>query len=114
MDKKTTSIYEVQLRSFIESLRPTEEETRKLLDFGYIWDGQTAFLFEIRPKWNNPTEIQQHHFAKIRYMKSSKIWKLYWLRASGKWELYEPHPGNANLHELFTEIKNDVYHCFFG
>jgi len=69
MDKKTTSIYEVQLRSFIESLRPTEEETRKLLDFGYIWDGQTAFLFEIRPKWNNPTEIQQHHFAKIRYMR---------------------------------------------
>ncbi len=114
MEKPLISMVEVQLRSFIESLRPTDEETRKKLDFGYSWDGQIALLFEIRPQWNDPNKILQHDFAKLRYVKSSKIWKLYWMRGSGKWEAYEPQPESTNVQELLTEIKNDVYGCFFG
>lgn len=112
--ENTISMYEVQVRAFIDSLRPSDQEVRKKLDFGYLWDGQSVILFEKRPKWNIPEESQQSPFAKIRYMKSSKIWKLYWQRASGKWELYEPHPENSNLQDLLSDIKKDVYHCFFG
>ncbi len=105
---------EVQLRSFIESLRSPDEEIRRQLDFGYSWDGETAFLFEVRPQWNDPTKILELPFAKLRFVKSSKICKLYWMRASGKWEAYQPHPENADVPKLLTEIKNDAYGCFFG
>lgn len=105
---------EVQIRSFVESLRPTDEETRTQLDFGYSWDDQTALLFEIRPQWNDPTKILELPFAKLRFVKSSKIWKLYWRRASGKWEAYRPQPESTNVQELLGEIENDTYGCFFG
>ncbi|WP_118194807.1 DUF3024 domain-containing protein [Albibacterium indicum] len=114
MAETTISIHEVQLKSFINSLRPADEELRKKIDFGYSWDGQIVLLFEIRPQWNNPIEYRQYEFAKIRYVKSSKLWKLYWLRASGKWELYDPQPENVNLQVLLSEIKDDPHHCFFG
>lgn len=114
MEKQPVSMTEVQFRSFIETLRPADEETRKKLDFGYSWDGQTALLFEIRPQWNDPTNILELPFAKLRFVKSSKIWKLYWMRGSGKWEAYEPLPESTDLHKLLTEIKNDAYGCFFG
>lgn len=114
MEKQPISMIEVQLRSFVESLRPADEETRKKLDFGYSWDGQTALLFEIRPQWNDPTRILELPFAKLRFVKSSKIWKLYWMRGSGKWESYEPNPESANLQLLLGEIDHDGYGCFFG
>ncbi|MEC3881020.1 DUF3024 domain-containing protein [Parapedobacter sp. 10938] len=114
MQKPPISMIEVQLRSFIESLRPTDEEIRKQLDFGYSWDGQSALLFEIRHQWDDPTNILELPFAKLRFVKSSKIWKLYWMRGSGKWEAYEPQPESIDLYKLLTEIKNDAYSCFFG
>jgi len=114
MEKPPISMIEVQLRSFIESLRPADEEVSKKLDFGYSWDGQTALLFEVRPQWNDPTKILELPFAKLRLVKSSKLWKLYWMRGSGKWEAYEPLPESTDLHKMFTEIQNAAYGCFFG
>ncbi|SMD00383.1 DUF3024 domain-containing protein [Pedobacter nyackensis] len=105
---------EVQLSSFIESLRPSDEDVRKQLDYGYSWDGQAAILFEIRPQWNDSSKTLKVEFAKLRYVKSNKTWKLYWLRGSRKWEAYEPLPESTNLQELLTDIKNDEYACFFG
>jgi hypothetical protein len=114
IEKPLISMVEVQIRIFIESLRPADEEIRKQLDFGYSWDGQTVLLFEIRPQWNDPTKILELPFAKLRFVKSSKIWKLYWMRGSGKWEVYEPLPESTDVHKLLIEIKNDAYGCFFG
>lgn len=48
--KPLISMIEVQLRRFIETLRPVDEEVRKQLGFGYSWDGQSTLLFEIRPQ----------------------------------------------------------------
>lgn len=112
--REPISMVEVQLKNFIESIRPSDEEIRKRLDLGYSWDGQSAVLSEFRPQWNDSSKIQQLDFAKIRYVKSSKSWKLYWMRASGKWELYEPLSESFTLQEILTEIKNDVNGCFFG
>ncbi|MFZ5430428.1 MAG: DUF3024 domain-containing protein [Bacteroidota bacterium] len=30
--------------------------------------------------------------AKARFIASRNIWKVYWMRASGKWETYKPEP----------------------
>ncbi|WP_286850525.1 MULTISPECIES: DUF3024 domain-containing protein [Sphingobacterium] len=115
MDKKELILMiEIQLKSFIDSRRPKDVEVRKKLDFGYSWDGQTALLFEIRPQWNDPSNILELPFAKLRFVKASKIWKLYWMRRSGKWEAYEPKPESTNLQLLLDEINHDGYACFFG
>lgn len=112
--KDPISMVEIQLKSFVEAKRSKDEEVRKKMDFGYSWDGQTALLFEIRPQWNDPANILELPFAKLRLVKSSKLWKLYWMRGSGKWGAYEPKPEAGNLQELLDEIDHDGYVCFFG
>lgn len=114
IEGKILSMTEVKLKSFIDSLRPKEEEVRKKLDVGYSWDGQTALLFEIRPLWNDPDQIIEFPFAKLQFVKTSNIWRLYWLRASGKWDSYKPKPTANRLEELLDEIGNDNHSCFFG
>ncbi len=114
MKNTTIDINEMTVKQFIESLRPEDEKIREQLDFGYSYDGQIVLLYEIRPVWNNPNEIQHTEFAKIRYYKSRRIWKLYWMRASGKWEAYDPFPESSHLEQLIQIIKYDDHGCFFG
>ncbi len=114
MENTTISMFEIQLKHFIEALRPADKEIRKMLDFGFSWDGKSAYIFEIRPQWNDPGKLMEHNVAKLQYTKSRNIWKLYWLRASGKWEAYAPHPTDTDLQSLLAEIKNDEHNYFFG
>lgn len=114
MKNTTIDINESTLKKYVASKRPEDLEIRKQLDFGYSWDGKVALLYEIRPFWDNPKEIQHHEYAKIRFYKSSQKWKLYWMRASGKWELYEPFPESTHLGEILAIINEDAYACFHG
>ncbi|HET8885791.1 MAG TPA: DUF3024 domain-containing protein [Salinimicrobium sp.] len=36
------------------------------------------------------------------------------MRASGKWELYQPFPKSSYLDEILLMIKEDKHGCFFG
>ena len=108
------SMTEVQLKSFVDSKRPKDKEILKLVDVGYSWDGRDAILFEVRPKWDDPEVKLELPFAKITFVKSKALWKLYWMRASGKWELYEPHAQDGKLNTLLNVIKKDAHACFFG
>ena len=114
MKNTTIDINEATLKKFVDFLRPEDLEIRKKLDYGYSYDGKVALLFELRPFWDNPKEIQTTEFAKLRFYKSRKEWNLYWMRASGKWELYEPYPKSSHLEKLMEIIKDDKHHCFFG
>jgi hypothetical protein len=107
-------INERKIEAFIELLRPKDSEIRKQLDYGYNHKNKTFELFEIRPVWNNPNEVNQSPFAKIKYDSAKSIWKLYWMRASLKWNLYEPFSSSPKLQELLLIIKEDAYGCFFG
>src|SRR5690606_30016000 len=102
---KEISISEAYIKQFVEGLRPEDHEIRKQLDFGYSWEKNTAILYTIRPFWNNPNELIQSDFAKIRFTKTTNSSSLYWMRALGKWELYDPHPIANNLQDLLAIIK---------
>ncbi|NPA69131.1 MAG: DUF3024 domain-containing protein [Chlorobi bacterium] len=112
--KKVTDINELTIKKFTESLRPENPEIRSQLDFGYSYNGQTAEIYEIRPVWDNLSKTVKLPFAKIRFYKSAQLWKLYWMRANGKWELYEPFPESTHLDKIIDVIKQDEYSCFFG
>lgn len=114
MKGNIVDINEVKIQNFIEENRPEDPEIRKELDLGYSFDGKAFELFEIRPIWINPKEKQELPFARIRYYKSRREWNLYWRRANGNWELYEPFPRSNDLDTLIEVISQDKYHCFFG
>ena len=59
-----TDINELTIKKYVESIRPEELEIRKQLDFGYSFDGKVAILYEIRPVWNHPNEIQKYRVCK--------------------------------------------------
>ena len=114
MTKAPIDINESTIKKYIESIRPENLEIRAQIDFGYSYDGKIAEIYEIRPLWDNLTEIQNTPFAKIRFYKSKQLWNLYWMRASGKWKLYEPFSESTHLDEIIDIIKDDKHGCFFG
>lgn len=102
------------LNDFVESLRPESLEIRDQLDFGYSYDGSIVYIYEIRPDWSDKTKKESFNFVKIRYYKTRKEWYLYWMRASGKWELYKPFSTSPHLAKILKVISEDKYGCFFG
>lgn len=104
----------VQLENFVDQIRPDKEEIRRKLDYGYNIDNQSVILYEIRPNWLNPEEIQQHPFAKATYIKRNGIWKIYWMRGNLKWHQYDPFPSVSTFSQFLEIVKSDEHHCFFG
>ena len=101
------------LKDYVESIRP-EEEIRPELDIGYSYENNVIEIFEIRPDWQDSEIIRHSSYAKIKFIKSKKIFKLYWMRGSGKWESYEPQPEATHLDLLLETIEDDKYGCFKG
>jgi hypothetical protein len=84
------------------------------LRYIYRVEGQDVLIAEDRPRWGKPDEWIALDFAKLKYIRKHKIWRLYWKRASGKWELYKPYSESPNLKVLIDTIKQDQHGCFFG
>ena len=101
------------MEGFLKKRRPPEH-IRPELDFGYVVDGQSVELLEIRPHWRDPSQIQKMPFAKATYVKSNRTWKVYWKRASGKWESYTPNPVVKDIGEFTEVVDKDAHYCFFG
>ena len=101
------------LQEFMEATRPPED-IRAKLDVGFSYERHCIEMFEIRPDWKDESIIRHHPFARIRYVGTQKVWKLYWLRASGKWIAYSPYPVSRNLEKLLKVIEKDEYGCFGG
>ncbi len=97
----------------LEEIRPPED-IRSKLDVGYTFDGGVIEFFEIRPDWQDATIIRHHPYSKIRVVKNQQVWKLYWRRASGKWESYRPFPESPDLQVVLDCIEADAYGCFHG
>lgn len=113
MKEPTININENKIQLFIKKNRPPAE-MRDQLDLGYSYNKNVIELFEIRPIYSKPGEYQNLSFAKIKYVKTQKMWKLYWMRASGKWQGYEPLSESTNLDEILSTIDEDSYGCFKG
>ena len=98
---------------YLERTRPAAH-IRKKLDIAYRIENQSVELFEIRPAFQEPSEIIENPIAKATYVKGTKEWRLYWMRADLKWHRYEPVPEVTNLEEFLQVIEEDKFNCFYG
>ena len=105
--------YEKVLGEFIKKHRPPAH-IRNEVDLSFRLKGQSVEIFEIRPMWRNPQEKVEEPVAKATYVKTQKIWKIYWQRADLKWHRYEPHPEVNSLEEFLRVVEADEYACFLG
>ncbi|HBB88254.1 MAG TPA: hypothetical protein DC047_11620 [Blastocatellia bacterium] len=71
-------------------------------------------ICEERPLLDQPSEWIALEIAKLRYVRKSDEWQLYWKRASGKWWPYEPLTRSKTLAAMIKEIDLDSDGCFFG
>ena len=85
---------------FVEANRPPVH-IRAQLDLGFRITGQSLELFDIRPNWRNPNEINELPFAKTTYVKKSNSWKIFWMRQDLKWHRYAPDPEVPRLEDFF-------------
>jgi hypothetical protein len=101
------------LDAFMAKRRPPEH-IRPELDFEYRIEDQSIELLEVRPYWDDPAQILRMPFAKATYVKSADHWKVFWKRASGKWETYAPQPTVNSVEEFTGIVHADAHYCFFG
>lgn len=113
LSKTIVNLNERTVQEYINKIRPPVE-IRDKLDIGYRYDKGVIEIFEIRPLWTNPNKTTESSVAKIKYVKTQKKWKLYWMKASGKWQSYEPFPESSNLMKLLSIVDKDIYGCFYG
>lgn len=108
-----TKKIEKEVRAFVEKRRPPPR-IRPELDLGFRVKGQSVEIFEVRPRWRHPEEKIEHPVAKATFVKTQRIWKVYWQRADLKWHGYEPNPQVETLEEFLAVVDRDEYACFFG
>jgi hypothetical protein len=101
------------IENYIESIRPPVE-IRNQLDIGYSFKNNEVLIFEIFPQWNDESKKHESPFVKAKFVKSHKIWKIYWMRANGKWELYQPNPSVRNIQSFIDIVEEDEHGCFRG
>jgi hypothetical protein len=94
--------------------RKSPPQHRHQLRFEYRIHRQDVLIYETRPAFREPSRWTEHGIAKLRYVRTAGEWRLFWQRASLKWQSYEPLASSRNIAELVAEIERDSYNCFFG
>ena len=94
--------------------RHSPERIRNELRIEYRISRHDVLIFEARPERDDASRWLQLGVAKLKFNRPASEWRLFWLRATLKWEAYEPLPSNRSLSVLVHEIDRDPHGCFFG
>jgi hypothetical protein len=81
---------------------------------GQRFSGQTIDFFLVRPAFRRPGEHVEESIARVRYVRSQRVWRIFWKRADGRWHSYQPRPQADSLAAALRVIDEDVNGCFFG
>lgn len=73
-----------------------------------------VLIYETRPAYREPSTWIEHGIAKFRFVRTAGEWRLFWQRASLKWQSYEPMASSREIRDLVAEVDRDPFGCFFG
>lgn len=104
---------EKTVAAFIEKRRPPPS-VRPELDLGFRISGQSIELFEIRPQWDDPSQRMERPVAKATFVRTQRLWKIFWMRADLKWHGYQPHLYAQGIEEFLAVVARDEYARFWG
>ncbi|MBN9691815.1 MAG: DUF3024 domain-containing protein [Verrucomicrobia bacterium] len=76
--------------------------------------GHSIELFLVRPMYQQPGVFAEESIAKLTFVRTKKLWRLYWKRADGKWHGYIPRPEVKTLAEALRIVDEDQLCCFLG
>lgn len=91
---------------------PSEIHDKLRLD--YSIKRHDVEVFEVRPKWDDPSETTHTSVAKMKFVRTANEWRLFWMRRDLRWHSYEPRASSRDLADLVDEVDRDPYGCFFG
>jgi hypothetical protein len=80
----------------------------------YEIKGQSVVLSEECPDWRDLSKRVRSPLAKLRYIRASGLWTLYWMRSDLTWHVYEPAARTTDLAMLVEVVDLDEYGAFFG
>jgi hypothetical protein len=77
---------------------------------------QTISILECRPPWREDPEAEWTRMpvAKLRYVKTTGLWTLYYYRHTGRWERYPLRGPTRRIGELLDELESDPICIFWG
>ncbi len=87
---------------------------RNQVDMSFRIENQSIEIFEIRPGFNHPQSVLEIPIAKATWVKSRKVWRVFWQRADMKWHSYPPLPEVKSLQEFIDALEADEYAGFYG
>lgn len=76
--------------------------------------GQSVELFYMRPGWRDPSEWHEESIAKATYVRSRRVWRVYWKRADLRWHPYPEGREVDSLRAFLRLVDEDKFACFFG
>lgn len=109
-----TAAHLATLERVFWSRRRPPAHIRDQLREGQRIAGHSIELFFVRPRYDDPTRTVEESVAKLTFVRTTGIWRLYWKRGDGKWHSYEPSPHSGSLEKALEVIHEDRFGCFFG
>ena len=111
--KEELDQYQKVVRAYVEKRQPPVH-LRSQVDISFRIDNQSIEIFEIRPRYNDPQSVVEIPIAKTTWVKSRKVWRVFWQRADMKWHSYPSLPEVKSLQEFIDAVEADEYACFYG
>jgi hypothetical protein len=74
---------------------------------GQRFTGHAIEFFFVRPRFDAPREMIEESIAKVQFVRSRGVWRLYCKRADLKWHGYQPFPEPPTLAEALRAMDQD-------
>ena len=86
---------------------------KKGFDIGYKFNNQSIEFFETHPSSDHERGFFNLHTAKISYVRTQDVWKIYWKRGSLKWQGYLRCPETKKFNEALFFVNEDIDQVFW-
>lgn len=94
--------------------RAPAEEFKKLIDHTYTIKYSDIIIKTLRSSITNNEIINETIIAKIKFIKTSEEWKIYWVRYNEKWDEFKMDFKIKRLSTCLKIIDDDEQGCFWG